>query len=130
MRYVCVYVFVIEFKIRSFRLSNVWVISELVAMNKHGGVGLTIETIMKATEIASKHAASLHEVLNKVWLLFPRFNTIIIRPIICNFSLLISSRSQLLGSVAVGGAGTGRAGRTNGSYEKVSTVTAIYENSK
>ena len=87
MRYVCVYVFVIEFKICSFRLSNVWVISELVAMNKPGGVGLTIETIMKATEIASKHAASLHVVLNKVWLLFPRFNTFIIRPIICNFSL-------------------------------------------
>ena len=39
---------------------------ELVAMNKPGGVGLTIETILKATELASKHAALLHEVLNRV----------------------------------------------------------------
>eukprot|EP01036_Dinobryon_divergens_P026026 gene26026-34628_t len=41
---------------------------ELVAMNKPGGVGLTIETIMKATEIASKHAHSLHEILNQALL--------------------------------------------------------------
>ena len=39
-------------------------------MNKPGGVGLTIETIMKATEIASKHASSLHEVLNQVRFIF------------------------------------------------------------